>query len=98
LIDRIRQDIHERLDQLVAEADKLRRALAALDPREKPAPKSTPKRPTKRAQRSASTTASTRAPRSVRDQVPFRELGPDWQRKRYSVEHRTRRLSPVARW
>jgi hypothetical protein len=65
LIDRIRQDIHERLDQLVAEADKLRRALAALDPREKPAPKSTPKRPTKRAQRSASTTASTRASRSA---------------------------------
>jgi hypothetical protein len=58
LIDRIRQDIHERLDQLVAEADKLRRALAALDPREKPAPKSTPKR-------SASTTASTRAPRTA---------------------------------
>ncbi|MCA1677546.1 MAG: IS110 family transposase [Actinobacteria bacterium] len=28
----------------------------------------------------------------VRDQVPFRELGPDWQRKRYSAEHRARRL------
>jgi transposase len=28
----------------------------------------------------------------VRDRVPFRELGPDWQRKRYSVEHRARRL------
>jgi transposase len=28
----------------------------------------------------------------VRDQVPFRELGSDWQRKRYSVEHRARRL------
>jgi transposase len=28
----------------------------------------------------------------VRDQVPYRELGPDWQRKRYSVEHRARRL------
>jgi transposase len=28
----------------------------------------------------------------VRDQVPFRELGPDWQRKRSSVEHRARRL------
>jgi transposase len=28
----------------------------------------------------------------VRDQVPFRELGPDWQKKRYSVEHRARRL------
>ena len=28
----------------------------------------------------------------VRDQVPFRELGPDWQKKRYSPEHRARRL------
>jgi transposase len=28
----------------------------------------------------------------VRDKVPFRELGPDWQRKRYSAEHRARRL------
>jgi transposase len=28
----------------------------------------------------------------VRDQVPYRELGPDWQRKRYSIEHRARRL------
>jgi hypothetical protein len=33
MIDRIRQDIEERLDQLLAEADKLRRALVALDPR-----------------------------------------------------------------
>src|SRR3954449_4714489 len=28
----------------------------------------------------------------VRDQVPFRELGPDWHHKRYSPEHRARRL------
>jgi len=28
----------------------------------------------------------------VKDRVPYRELGPDWQRKRYSVEHRARRL------
>jgi transposase len=28
----------------------------------------------------------------LRDQVPFRELGPDWQRKGSSVEHRARRL------
>jgi CRP-like cAMP-binding protein len=35
VIDRIRQDIQERLDELLAEADKLRRALIALDPRER---------------------------------------------------------------
>src|SRR5450755_3541652 len=33
MIDRIRQDIQESLDQLLADADKLRRALIALDPR-----------------------------------------------------------------
>ena len=33
MIDRIREDIQESLDQLLAEADKLRRALIALDPR-----------------------------------------------------------------
>ena len=40
MIDRIRHDIQQRLDQLLAEADKLRHALAALDPRERSAPKS----------------------------------------------------------
>jgi DNA-binding transcriptional ArsR family regulator len=35
LIDRIRHDIQQRLDQLLAEVNKLRRALAALDPRER---------------------------------------------------------------
>ena len=38
VIDRIRQDIQERLEQLLAEADKLRRALVALDPRERSIP------------------------------------------------------------
>jgi CRP-like cAMP-binding protein len=36
LIDHIRHDIQERLEQLLAEAEKLRHALAALDPRDKP--------------------------------------------------------------
>jgi hypothetical protein len=33
----------------------------------------------------------------VRDRVPFRELGPDWQRKRYSPEHRARRPPTTTR-
>jgi CRP-like cAMP-binding protein len=43
LIDRIRHDMQQRLEQLLAEADKLRHALAALDPRERSTrvPKST---------------------------------------------------------
>jgi DNA-binding transcriptional ArsR family regulator len=53
LIDRIRHDIQERLDQLLAEADKLRHALAALDPRSKPAQKSTPPPTPKSTQQSA---------------------------------------------
>src|SRR5207248_6885693 len=28
----------------------------------------------------------------VRDQVPFRELGPDWQRRRYSPQRHAQRL------
>jgi DNA-binding transcriptional ArsR family regulator len=43
LIDRIRNDIQHRLEQLLSEADKLRQALVALDPRERvpPPPKAT---------------------------------------------------------
>ena len=55
MIDRIRHDIQQRLDQLLAEADKLRRALAALDPRERSAPK--PK--TTRSQAAAKPSAKT---------------------------------------
>ena len=38
MIDQIRNSIQERLDQLLAEADKLRHALSALDPRSSAAP------------------------------------------------------------
>jgi len=55
LIDTLRKQIQERLDQLLSEAEKLRRALAALDPRggstpasattsPRPRPASTPRR------------------------------------------------------
>jgi DNA-binding transcriptional ArsR family regulator len=40
LIDRIRHDIQQRLEQLLAEADKLRHALVVLDPRERVSPTS----------------------------------------------------------
>jgi DNA-binding transcriptional ArsR family regulator len=43
VIDRIRHDIQQRLEQLLAEADKLRGALAALDPRDRPAAAATPR-------------------------------------------------------
>jgi DNA-binding transcriptional ArsR family regulator len=38
VIDRLREQIQQRLDQLVGEADRLRNALAALDPRSSSAP------------------------------------------------------------
>ena len=70
MIDRIRQDIHDRLEQLLAEVEKLRRALAALDPREKAPAKPTPKRAPKPAQASTSPTTRTRAPRSAAPRRP----------------------------
>ena len=51
LIDNLRKQLQERLDQLLSEAEKLRRALAALDPRGR----STPAPPTSRRPRPAST-------------------------------------------
>jgi CRP-like cAMP-binding protein len=38
VIDRIREQIQQRLDQLTGEADRLRKALAALDPRSSKVP------------------------------------------------------------
>jgi DNA-binding transcriptional ArsR family regulator len=63
LIDRIRQEIQDRLAQVQAEAEKLGAALAALDPREqKPArsaPRSSTRASTRPASRSTRTAAST---------------------------------------
>jgi CRP-like cAMP-binding protein len=61
MIDRIRQDIQERLEQLLAEADRLRQALTALGgERSAPATRSTSARP------SSSSRARTRSTRSTR--------------------------------
>lgn len=57
LIDRIRHDIQERLEALLSEADKLRKALQALDPRGSSTPA-----PARRTTTTRSTTA--RRPRS----------------------------------
>jgi DNA-binding transcriptional ArsR family regulator len=60
LIDRIRHDIQQRLDQLLAEAEKLRHALAALDPRDRSTPKPKPTRSQPTAQRAAKTLAASK--------------------------------------
>jgi CRP-like cAMP-binding protein len=62
VIDRIRHDIQQRLDQLLAEADKLRHALAALDPRERSAPKPKPTSPQPAAKRAAKTPDAPKQP------------------------------------
>ena len=77
MIDRLREQIQERLDQLAGEADRLRKALAALDPRsskaparkpparkpaQAPAPKSTASA-TKSAPARRASQAATRSPR-----------------------------------
>jgi DNA-binding transcriptional ArsR family regulator len=53
VIDRLREQIQQRLDQLTHEADRLRKALAALDPRSSKAPARKPPA-RKAAQRTAS--------------------------------------------
>ena len=81
MIDRLREQIQQRLDQLAGEADRLRKALAALDPRPSAAPasksparkpaKPSPSKPTASATRSApAQRASGAAPRSPRRTAP----------------------------
>ena len=67
MIDRIRHDIQERLDQLLAEVQKLRHALVALDPRERAASEPKPatskpaaKRPVRKATSKKPTAARAR--------------------------------------
>jgi DNA-binding transcriptional ArsR family regulator len=62
VIDGLRDQLQERLDQLLGEADRLRRALAALDPRSSrtPAPKSAA--PTRAQATKPAATATKRAP------------------------------------
>ncbi len=45
VIDRLREQIQQRIDQLAGEAERLRKALAALDPRSKAAPAPKPSAP-----------------------------------------------------
>ena len=69
MIDRIRHDIQQRLDQLLAEAEKLRHALAALDPRER----STSRRRTTRSQPTTKRAAKTsEAPKQTPPRRPTR--------------------------
>ena len=83
MIDRLREQIQQRLDQLVNEADRLRKALAALDPRSskgparKPAARRAPARADARAatpkrEASAATSAQDRRTRQRAARSPRR--------------------------
>ncbi len=63
MIDRIRHDIQQRLEQVLSEADKLRRALAALDSRgsSTPAAKADTPAPARRRTQTSSTSRAARA-------------------------------------
>jgi sugar-specific transcriptional regulator TrmB len=66
LIDRIRQEIQDRLAQVQAEAEKLGAALVALDPREQKPARSTARSSTRASTRSASRTTRTAASTGTR--------------------------------
>jgi DNA-binding transcriptional ArsR family regulator len=61
VIERIREQIQQRLDQLAGEADRLRKALAALDPRSSKAPTRKPP-----ARKPAQPTATKPAPSAMK--------------------------------
>lgn len=83
MIDRLREQIQHRLDQLANEADRLRKALAALDPRSStPLP---PKAP-----------APTRARAAKRKPKPSATKGAPSRRTRQTAARSPRRTAPGA--
>ena len=69
VIDRLREQIQQRLDQLGGEADRLRQALAALDPRSSTAPARKP--PARKPQvRKAAQATATKSAASATKRTP----------------------------
>ncbi len=70
MLEQVRRDIKTRLDELLSETDKLRRALAALGSRESQTAPSAPSPPKVRSRRSDSdSTARTATPKSARSRA-----------------------------
>jgi DNA-binding transcriptional ArsR family regulator len=70
VIDRLREQIQERLDQLAGEADRLRKALATLDPRSSKAPARNPPASKPAGRKPAKPTASPAASAAKRTPAP----------------------------
>jgi DNA-binding transcriptional ArsR family regulator len=66
VIDHLREQIQHRLDQVVGEADRLRKALAALGPRSSSPPAATAASPTAPARKRAQASAESKAPATQR--------------------------------
>lgn len=94
LIDRMRKDIQDRLETVLGEADKLRKALAALDPRGGSASSSDGSRRS----RSASPSGSSAGRRSRSSQSRRRSRGSGSQRSSRDSQRRApgRRMPPGA--
>ena len=67
MIDRLREQIQQRLDQLASEADRLRKALAALGPR---ASAATARKPPAPRQSTKPTATATKSPPAQRPSTP----------------------------
>jgi CRP-like cAMP-binding protein len=88
VIDRLREQLQQRLDQLVSEADRLRKALAAIDPRSSAGPARKPSARKAPARTVAQATAPKRqAPPATRSQA---------RRTRQPTARSTRRTAPGA--
>jgi DNA-binding transcriptional ArsR family regulator len=73
VIDRLREQIQQRLDQLAGEGDRLRKALAALDPRSSKAPARKPAQaPAPKSKASATKSAPARPASQARARSPRR--------------------------
>jgi hypothetical protein len=86
VIDRLRDQIQQRLDQLVGEADRLRKALAALDPRSSSAP----------APRAAARTAPARTPARAATATSNAPTTTSAPARRTSTAPASRRTAPGA--
>ncbi len=91
MIDRLRKEIQERLDQLLSEADKLRGALAALDPRAGRAPRESGRTPSRSGGSAPSRRASASSSGAARRTGAARRPAPAGRTRRRTAPGVTRR-------
>jgi DNA-binding transcriptional ArsR family regulator len=95
MLDQLRSDITSRLDDLLGEADKLRRALVALDPRHRADPPSTASTPSARSRRGSRPTSLSTTKGPKRTAAPARRASTPARAPR-STKSKTSRTAPGA--